>query len=146
MLLASLLAAIAFSHSDVAAAHCLAEALGGLYDLPHGTCNAVALPVVMEYNLDCCEEKYARIARAMGLNFHDARNGSRLAVQAVRQLSRQIAVPDFNSMGVRREDFRTLARHSAANNSNPDNPRPMAEKDYVAILTTLSGSAVEPVP
>ena len=50
MLMGSMLAGIAFSHSDVASVHCVAESLGGLYDLPHGTCNAIFLPYVMEYS------------------------------------------------------------------------------------------------
>jgi alcohol dehydrogenase len=50
MLMGSILAAIAFSHSDVASVHCIAEALGGKYDTPHGVCNAVVLPAIMEYN------------------------------------------------------------------------------------------------
>jgi alcohol dehydrogenase len=67
MLMGSMLGGIAFSHSDVASVHCIAESLGGLYDLPHGVCNAIFLPYVMEYNMEYCEQRYARIARAMGL-------------------------------------------------------------------------------
>ena len=52
MLLGSVLAGIAFSHSDVASVHCIAEALGGKYDTAHGVCNAVVLPAQMEYNMD----------------------------------------------------------------------------------------------
>jgi alcohol dehydrogenase len=76
MMTGSLLAGIAFSHSDVAGVHCIAEALGGKYDAPHGVCNAIALPVMMEYNRDYALERYARIARAMGLPENSARNGS----------------------------------------------------------------------
>ena len=44
-MLASLIAGMAFSNADVGAVHCLAEAIGGLYDTPHGVANAVFLPV-----------------------------------------------------------------------------------------------------
>ena len=67
MLMGSMLAGIAFSHSDVGSVHCIAESLGGLYDLPHGACNAIFLPHVMEYNMDYCARRYARIAEAMGV-------------------------------------------------------------------------------
>ena len=30
--------------------HAMAHQLGGFYDLPHGVCNAVLLPVVQEFN------------------------------------------------------------------------------------------------
>ena len=41
MMLGSNIAGIAFGYSDVAAVHCMAEALGGRYDTPHGIANAV---------------------------------------------------------------------------------------------------------
>ena len=50
MMMASLIAGMAFGNADVAAVHCLAEALGGRYDTPHGVANAVLLPAVMRYN------------------------------------------------------------------------------------------------
>ena len=65
MLVGSLLAGIAFSHSDVGSVHCMAEALGGVYDAPHGICNAVLLPYVMEYNVEFCL-KSTRESQAMG--------------------------------------------------------------------------------
>ena len=37
MMTASLLAGMAFGNADVASVHCLAEAIGGLYDTPHGS-------------------------------------------------------------------------------------------------------------
>ena len=69
MLMGSMLAGIGFSHSDVASVHCISEALGGMFDLAHGVCNAVLLPHVMEYNKDYCVAKYARVAKAMGFEF-----------------------------------------------------------------------------
>ena len=32
----------------------MAHQLGGFYDLPHGVCNAVLLPVVQEFNAKVC--------------------------------------------------------------------------------------------
>lgn len=137
MLLGSLLAGISFSHSDVAAVHCIAEALGGKYDAPHGVCNAVVLPEMMAYNMDYCQERYARIAAAMGITYANLEEGAQKAVEAVRQLARDVQLPDFRSLGIKAEDFEELAHNSAINGSNPDNPRPMQEQDYLAVLTSL---------
>lgn len=138
MMTGSLLAGIAFSHSDVAAVHCLAEALGGKYDTPHGVCNAVVLPVMMEYNLDFAVEKYARIARAMDLEFNKPEEGARLAVERTKELARKVGLPDFTSFGVQEKDFRELADNSTRNGSNADNPRPMSSDDYMEVLKILS--------
>jgi alcohol dehydrogenase len=137
MLLGSLLAGIAFSHSDVAAVHCIAEALGGKYDMPHGVCNAVVLPEMMAYNLEFCQERYARIAAAMGLNVEGSEEGARKAVEMVQQLARDVHLPGFRSLGITEEDFEELARNAAINGSNKDNPRPMDQDDYTCVLQRM---------
>lgn len=137
MMTGSVLAGIAFSHSDVASVHCLAEAIGGKYDTPHGICNAIALPAVMEYNLDYAEERYARIATAMGFQFSTLREGAILAVDRVKELVQESGLPAFSSLGVQEADFQELAEKSERNGSNIDNPRPMTAEDYVAVLKRL---------
>lgn len=139
MLLGSVLAGIAFSHSDVAAVHCVAEALGGKYDAAHGVCNAVVLPAVMAYNLDYCKDRYARIAGALGLSYNNAEEGARQAVAAVQKLAADVHLPEFGSLGVQQEDFEELALNSFKNGSNIDNPRPMSKEDYLNLFRALSG-------
>ncbi len=139
MMTGSLLAGIAFSHSDVAGVHCIAEALGGKYDAPHGVCNAIALPVMMEYNRDYALDRYARIARAMGLEFKNAAEGAEKAVERVKQLAEEVCLPEFRSLGVKEKDLQELAENSARNGSNADNPRPMTADDYQQVLQNLLG-------
>jgi len=134
MMMGSMLAGIAFSHSDVASVHCIAEALGGVYDLPHGVCNAIFLPYVMEYNTDYCRLRYARVARAMGIAPDTGAEGAGAAVGAVRQLAGDVNLPPFSSLGVNPADYTGIAASSAKNISNGSNPRPMSEQDYMEII------------
>lgn len=129
MMLGSLLAGIAFSHSDVGSVHCMAEALGGVYDLPHGVCNAILLPFVMEYNMDYCSGRYAAVAAVMGA-------GSRAedAVAAVKSLCADVGLPALETLGLRRSDIDFLAEMSWKNGSTPSNPRPMDKKDYLEVF------------
>ena len=69
MLIGSFLAGVAFSHSMVGLVHSIAHALGGAYHIPHGLANALALPDVMEYNLEAQPERYADVALALGVSF-----------------------------------------------------------------------------
>lgn len=137
MFVGSLLAGIAFSHSDVASVHCIAEALGGMYDAPHGACNAIALPAVMEYNLEWCTEDYARIAQAMGIPFRETTEGAKAAVEAVKRMARDVGLPAFRSLGVREKDLQEIAEKSVKNGSNSSNPRPMEISDYMNVLEAL---------
>jgi len=134
MLMGSLLGAMSFSHSDVASVHCIAEALGSMYDLPHGTCNAIFLPYVMEYNMPYCMPRYARIARAMGAVFESEEEGAKEAVRRVKQLTKEVGLPTFASLHVDEQDFDALAQMSVNNGSNGSNPRPMEKEDYLNIL------------
>ena len=139
MLLGSVLAGIAFSHADVAAVHCVAEALGGKYDAAHGVCNAIVLPAVMAYNMEYCKQRYARIAAAMGLAVENVDQGAERAVEAVKKLASDIHLPGFNSLGVKEKDLEELAVNAFKNGSNIDNPRPMKKEDYLNLFQLLIG-------
>lgn len=134
MLMASMLGGISFSHSDVASVHCIAEALGSMYDLPHGTCNAIFLPYVMEYNMDYCVDRYARVAGALGLCYETNEEGAAKAVEYVKQLTLDVELPTFASLDPDPADFRALAEMAFHNGSNASNPRPMNIEDYEKLL------------
>ena len=134
MLMGSLLAGLAFSHSDVASVHCIAEAMGGMYDTPHGVCNAILLPYVMEYNMDYCLERYANVAKMMGAQFICQEDGAKTAVKMVKQLTIDVKLPSFRSLGIDPMDFDVLAENSAKNMSTESNPRPRKKEDYLAVL------------
>lgn len=134
MLLGSMIAGIAFSHSDVASVHCIAESLGGVYDLPHGVCNAIFLPYVMDYNMEYSVERYARLAKAMGLNFENEFEGAVKAVKAVKKLAADVKLPIFSSLNVNTDDFEKLAEMSVKNISTESNPRPMTKEDYLTVI------------
>jgi alcohol dehydrogenase len=138
MLMGSLLAAISFSHSDVAAVHCIAETLGGIYDKPHGVCNAVCLPEVMDYSKESCVGKYARVASAMGLKFSSEAEGADAAVAAVKKLAEDVGIPPFSSFGIDKSQFHEIAVKSFENLSNNSNPKYLEVEDYMKILERLA--------
>jgi len=137
MLLGNLLGGIAFSHSDVAAVHCMAEALGGKYDAAHGECNAIILPEIMEFNMNYCRERYAIVASAMGIVYDDVEEGARKAVASIKKLAEDINLPTFKCLGVMEDDLEELAHLSAINLSNDDNPRPMGKEEYLEVFRRL---------
>jgi alcohol dehydrogenase class IV len=69
MLIAANLAGSALSTTvSIGACHAMAHAAGGLSPVTHGVANAIILPVVMEYNLEHCADRYAELARAVGID------------------------------------------------------------------------------
>lgn len=136
LLLASLIAGICFGNSDIAGVHCMGEALGGLYDAPHGVTMAMLLPYVSEYNYVADYEKYAEIARALGENVDGLpiRDAAAKTVDALHKLRTDLCIPTMKEIGAREEDLEELAKRAAVNVSVESNPRSAAEQDFLSIF------------
>ena len=120
-------AGLAFSNAGLGMVHAMAHSLGGFYNLPHGVCNAVLLPHVMEFNAG--DEKthydFKKIYGALGLK--GAAYSSRAAVvrtiNEIKKLSHEVGIPaSLSDLGVREEDFRALAELALQDTCMPSNP------------------------
>lgn len=137
MMVGSLLAGIAFSHADVAAVHCMAEALGGLYDTPHGVANSIFLPTITAYNVPADVAKHARVARVCGLDVSTLTNeeAAEVLVNELKTLSRDIGIPTLRNLSyVNPDHFEALAAASFENGSTPSNCREITTSDYLKLF------------
>ena len=134
IMLGSTLAGMAFGNSDVGAVHCVAEAVGSIYDTPHGVTNSIFLPFVMEFNLPVVKDRYAEIARIAGIDEKDTETAAQELIQKIKSLSRTLNIPSFKELGIQKDKFPELAEKSFQNNSNPSNPREAGAGDYLAII------------
>ncbi|WP_409292434.1 iron-containing alcohol dehydrogenase [Peribacillus sp. SCS-37] len=137
LMIGSTIAGMAFSHADVASVHCMAEAIGGLYDTPHGMANSMFLPYIVEFNAGADIEKHAEIARITGIaspNESD-RSAAALLVAEMKKLAADLAIPAFSALpDVREEDFDYLAEAAYKNNSTPSNAREIRKDDYLMLF------------
>jgi alcohol dehydrogenase len=136
MLVASMIAGICFGNSDIGGCHCMSEALGGLYDTPHGVANAIMLPYIMEYNCIADTAKFARVAAALGERTErmSEREAARAAVECVRRMNADLNMPSLRDVGAKAEDLDELAARSAQNVSVSSNARKVTKKDFYAML------------
>lgn len=67
VMMASLLAGLAFSNASLGVIHAMAHSLGGWLDLPHGLCNAILLEYAVAYNFAHAKERYQTMASYMGM-------------------------------------------------------------------------------
>jgi len=139
MMLGSTIAGMAFSNTDVAAVHCIAESLGGRYDTPHGIANSTFLPWIFAHNAPADPRRHADVAVALGVTTEDDEPAA-AAEQASRflvELRQTIGIPKFRELpGIEEDDFPWIASASVANLSNISNAREMGEADYLGILET----------
>ena len=132
MAFASLIAGIAFNNGWVALAHAIAHALGGLFDLPHGLCCALALPVTMEYNLEARREKYMKIAELLGAS------GAEDGIARVEELNKKIGIPSgLRELGVGEDDLARIAALALADGSTLFNPREVGEEEMTELIRKM---------
>lgn len=65
MMMASLMAGLAFSNASLGVVHAMAHTLGGTRDLTHGRCNALLLEEAVRFNARANPAKYAELGRIM---------------------------------------------------------------------------------
>jgi lactaldehyde reductase len=137
MALAQYIAGMGFSNVGLGIVHSMAHPLGAFYDTPHGVANALLLPYAMEFNAPAAGQKYQDIAFAMGLGSLDHGSGgdsTRVVIDAVRQLSRDIGIPQkLNEIGVKKEDLEKLAEAAFNDVCTPGNPREVTVADILDI-------------
>ena len=103
-------AGMAFSNAGLGMVHAMAHALGGHSNLPHGVCNAVLLPYVIDFTAEHSPEARERMPRiSAALSLPDTRPYT--LVQALRRAAAEMGIPrTLKEMGgVTREDFGDLA-------------------------------------
>lgn len=143
MMFGSLLAGLAFSHADVGAVHCMAETVGGFYDIPHGVANSMFLPDVTAFNVSADPQRHARIAGACGLPVSGMadREAAELLITELTNMAAKIGIPRFAEFEeIDPSDFPRLAKMSLANGSTPSNSRTISESEYLELFVTAYNS------
>lgn len=132
----SYVAGLSFSNCGLGIVHSMAHQLGSEYDLPHGVANAILLPYIMEFNLDSNPRKFAEIAEAMGEDTSKAANeleAAKLALEAVRKLSRAVGVPALKETAFNPADAAKLADQAMRDVCTGGNPKDVTKDDMVAL-------------
>ncbi|KAB2840621.1 iron-containing alcohol dehydrogenase [bacterium] len=130
MMIASNMAGIAFDHAMVGVVHAMSHATGGIAHVPHGLANSIYLPYGMEYNLEVAADRYAGLARRLGVDTSamSAPEAARTAVQAVRELraalKRACGLPDrLRDAGVAEGQLEEIAATAVEDGASFFNPR-----------------------
>lgn len=138
MMLASLQAGMAFSNASLGATHAMAHSLGGYLDLPHGECNALLLPAVMDYNFNDSEERFIRIGEALGLDMSSGPRSLKLQriLDDIQGLSRAVGINGgLAQRGVSRGTVADLAEHAIRDSCIYTNPRRATTSDLRTIYS-----------
>ena len=151
---ASTMAGMAFSNAFLGINHSLAHKLGAVYHLPHGRLNAILLPYVVKYNSEeptkfvsfpkyeyfIADEKYATIAKKMGLKADTKEEGVQSLIKEIQELNEYLNIPkSLQEAGIDEKDFfeniDTLADRAFEDQCTTANPRLPLIPELKQILT-----------
>lgn len=116
MHIAQCMAGMAFSNALLGIAHSLAHKTGAVFHIPHGCCNAILLPSVIEFNAKVCAERYAAIARHIGLPGKTDEQLTNALVDSIKALNKKLDIAQtYKENGVSEELLQEHADAIAAN-------------------------------
>jgi alcohol dehydrogenase len=137
MAYAEYLAGMAFNNASLGYVHAMAHQLGGLYNLPHGVCNAILLPAVCEFNLIAAAKRYGDVAVALGESVDGLApvDAAAKGIAAIRKLSKAIGIPSgLKELGVKEADLATMAENAKRDACQLTNPRTATLQQVVEIF------------
>jgi acetaldehyde dehydrogenase / alcohol dehydrogenase len=141
---ASTIAGMAFANAFLGINHSLAHKLGAEFHIPHGRANTILMPHVIRYNAAKpkkftafpkyeyfkADQRYAEIARMLGLPARTTEEGVESLVQAIIKLAKQLDMPlSIEACGVSKQEFESkveklaeLAFEDQCTTANPKLP------------------------
>ncbi|WMM26188.1 1-propanol dehydrogenase PduQ [Tissierella sp. MB52-C2] len=150
MHMASTMAGMAFNIASLGLNHGIAHAAGARWHIPHGRINGILLPNVIRYNAGVIKgnytknttpaaNRYAEIARFLGLNAGNAQMGVRSLVNAILALEKRLSIPkSLSEWGVSKEQFESdknvIAEAALADRCTATNPIAPTREDVISIL------------
>ena len=156
---ASTIAGMAFTNAFLGLNHSIAHKIGGEFHLPHGRTNAILLPYVIKYNATkptkfvsfpkyefyIAAQKYATVAKRLGLKAETTEEGVDSLVEAVRNLNESLNIPkSFKEAGIDEKEFMAkvdlLADRAFEDQCTTANPRvPLVEEIKQILIDSYYG-------
>jgi len=160
---ASTMAGMAFTNAFLGLNHSIAHKLGGDYHIPHGRANAIILPYVIKYNgtmpskfvswpkyeTYIADERYANIAKRLGLPAKTKEEGVNSLVKAVQELNDRLGIPkSIKDCGIDEKEFMAnvdvLADKAFSDQCTGVNPRvPLVEEIKQILIDAYYGNEIK---
>lgn len=140
MVYAVFLGGIAFSNAGLGNVHAMAHQLGGIYNLPHGVCNAMLLPYVEEENAKYVPEKFVSIANVLGYDIEgkSAQECAAFVVNSMKELAKKVGIPEsLGELGVNDIDFDLLAENAMKDICAPGNPVEFTKEQIIELYKKI---------
>ena len=137
---AQCLAGMAFSNALLGIVHSMAHKVGAVFHIPHGCANAIFLPYVIKYNRKACEDRYANIARHIGLKGESERELTEALIDLINKFNKELNIPSsMKEYGIEEDDFKAnlkfIAHNAVLDPCTGSNPREIDDETMEKLYT-----------
>lgn len=137
---AQCLAGMAFSNALLGIVHSMAHKIGAVFHIPHGCANAIFLPYVIKYNRKACEDRYANIARHIGLKGESERELTDALIDLINKFNKELNIPSsMKEYGIEEDDFKAnlkfIAHNAVLDPCTGSNPREVDDETMEKLYT-----------
>ncbi|WP_138207259.1 iron-containing alcohol dehydrogenase [Haloimpatiens lingqiaonensis] len=149
MHIAQCLAGMAFSNALLGITHSMAHKTGAVFHIPHGCANAIFLPYVIDFNKKACGERYAKIAKRLGLDGNTQDELIDALTNMIKEMNKKMNIPlTMKEYGVTEEDFKAnldfISENAVADACTSSNPRAISVDEMKKVFeATFYGNKVE---
>jgi alcohol dehydrogenase class IV len=113
---AQAMAGMAFANAVLGNVHSLSHKSGPTFNIAHGCANAIYLPYVIQFNRKIVEDRYASIAKRLGLKGENNKELVDSLISWIRDLNQNMNIPNtLQEYGVSEEMFHAHVDEMAAN-------------------------------
>jgi alcohol dehydrogenase class IV len=148
MHIAQCLAGMAFSNALLGITHSMAHKTGAVFHVPHGCANAIYLPYVIDFNKKACGERYAQIAKNLGLAGNTTDELVDSLTSMIKEMNKAMGVPQtLKEYGISEEDFYAnvdrISENAIQDACTGSNPRAITVEEMKKLYTcTFTGEKV----
>lgn len=111
--IASCMAGISFNSAGLGITHSISHSLGSAFHLPHGLCNAIVLPYIIEFNgndMNTCK-KYINILDAMGAYNVELEKAPIILKSIILELNKKLNIPlNLKALNIDKKEFESITK------------------------------------
>ena len=142
MVNAIFLGGMSFNNAGLGYVHSMAHQLGAVYNLPHGVCCAMLLPVVERENAKRVPLAFRNVAKALGLHIEGKTDEecASYAITEIEKLSETVGIPKkLTELGIEEKDFdfEYLSKNALIDACAPGNPFMPTLEETIAFYKEL---------
>ena len=143
------LAGMAFSNALLGITHSMAHKTGAVFHIPHGCANAIYLPYIIDFNKKDALDRYAKIAKRLGLSGTTDDELVDSLTSSIKELNKKMSIPaTLKEYGIDEAEFNSkldmISERAIADACTGSNPRQLSKDEMKKMFECIYyGNKVE---